>query len=238
MDGCGCGVRSRLYPKPPYVHPEWPPETVTVSGDPGAIAPGPADERMHVLNPINKRIAYGANIGPLGTPFINLPPWKGADSSTRTAGRDGNFDRIPKGPRNSPRRTCSAVSASCSTSGRTTSAVASSGIFARDFPRLEIVISPEINNSYAGYGYLEVGAEHRRDGSLISFALNFDVVAHELGHLIIYSTIGVPSLSAQQGEYYGFQESGGRHHRPDLGAAFRKFDCAPARGDGRQSLHL
>ena len=43
-------------------------------------------------------------------------------------------------------------------------------------------------------------------GPLLPYALNFDVMAHELGHLIIYSTIGVPSPSAQRGEYYGFQE--------------------------------
>ena len=44
-------------------------------------------------------------------------------------------------------------------------------------------------------------------GALLPYALNFDVMAHELGHLIIYSTIGVPSPSAERGEYYGFQES-------------------------------
>ena len=33
-------------------------------------------------------------------------------------------------------------------------------------------------------------------------------MAHELGHLILYSTIGVPSKGAERGEYYGFQEAG------------------------------
>jgi hypothetical protein len=46
------------------------------------------------------------------------------------------------------------------------------------------------------------------DGTLAPFALNFDVMAHELGHLILYSTIGVPSKGAERGEYYGFQEAG------------------------------
>jgi hypothetical protein len=64
-----------------------------------------------------------------------------------------------------------------------------------------------IDNSYAGYGYLEVGAHHTPEGALLPYALNFDVMAHELGHLIIYSTIGVPSLAGARGEYYGFQES-------------------------------
>ena len=45
-------------------------------------------------------------------------------------------------------------------------------------------------------------------GRSLPYALNFDVMAHELGHLILYSTIGVPSRGAERGEYYGFQESG------------------------------
>ncbi len=32
-------------------------------------------------------------------------------------------------------------------------------------------------------------------------------MAHELGHLIIYSTIGLPTPSGARGEYYGFHES-------------------------------
>src|SRR5258708_19804558 len=44
-------------------------------------------------------------------------------------------------------------------------------------------------------------------GPPLPFALNFDVVAHETGHLIIYDTIGVPSRASEQGEYFGFQES-------------------------------
>ena len=42
---------------------------------------------MHLINPIGKRFAYGVNTGPLGTPHLDLPPWKGTDPSTRMAGR-------------------------------------------------------------------------------------------------------------------------------------------------------
>ena len=37
--------------------------------------------------------------------------------------------------------------------------------FARDYRRLEIVILPGLNNAYAGYGFMEVGAHHSPDGS-------------------------------------------------------------------------
>ena len=46
------------------------------------------------------------------------------------------------------------------------------------------------------------------DGTRAPFALNFDVIAHELGHLILYSTIGLSTPATQHGEYFGFQESG------------------------------
>jgi len=79
--------------------------------------------------------------------------------------------------------------------------------FARDFDRLEVLLVRSLNNAHAGYGFMEVGAQHEKDGRVTPFALNFDVVAHELGHLIIYDTIGVPDPSAAQGEYFGFHES-------------------------------
>ena len=59
---CGGGVRFRLFPKPPYAHPEWPPETISVSGPPGSIGPGPADERMRLIYPVDKRYSYGLNV--------------------------------------------------------------------------------------------------------------------------------------------------------------------------------
>ena len=79
--------------------------------------------------------------------------------------------------------------------------------FARDYRQLEIVILPALHNAYAGYGFMEIGSHPQADGAPVPYALNFDVMAHELGHLIIYSTIGVPSPLAQRGGYYGFQKS-------------------------------
>jgi hypothetical protein len=55
---------------------------------------------------------------------------------------------------------------------------------------------------------MEVGAHHRGDGTRSPFALNFDVIAHELGHLVIYGTLGVPAPQRMRPEYMGFQESG------------------------------
>jgi hypothetical protein len=204
---CEGGVRFRLFPKPPYAHPEWPPETISVSSPLGSIGPGPSDERMRLIFPIEKRYAYGVNAGPLGTPKLDLPPYHGRIHRPVCPDDDGHFDAIPEGtPEFSEAHVFGAVRFVLDIWERYFGRPIE-WHFARDFPQLEIVISPRIDNSYAGYGYLEVGAHHTPEGALLPYALNFDVMAHELGHLIIYSTMGVPSLAGARGEYYGFQES-------------------------------
>jgi hypothetical protein len=58
MACCEGGVRFRLYPKPPYGHPEWPPETVSVSDPRGA---GGADDRIRrVAGALNTKIKTAA----------------------------------------------------------------------------------------------------------------------------------------------------------------------------------
>jgi len=201
-----CGARFRLFPRPPYVHPDWPPELVFVPTPPGMIGPGPSDERMYVVNPVNKHDSYGIVPGPYGTPYLNLPPWRGTALRPVQPTRDGHFDHIPA---DAPEF----------------AEVHSFGVirfvldlweryfghriewhFARDLDRLEIIMFPELNNARAGWGFIEVGANREEDGTLRPFALNFDVLAHELGHLIIYSVVGIPDAAEIEGEYFGFHE--------------------------------
>jgi hypothetical protein len=208
MACCEGGVRFRLYPKPPYVHPEWPPETVCVSEPPGAIGPGPSDHRMHMVNPIGKRFPYGVNQGPLGTPYLHLPPWKGPAFPPVSPDAEGHFDHVPEGtPEFAEAHVFGTVRFVLDIWERYFGRRIE-WHFAADYRRLEIAILPGLNNAYAGYGFMEVGAHRFPDGSHAPYALNFDVIAHELGHLILYSTIGLPTAATQHGEYYGFQESG------------------------------
>ena len=208
MDGQCCGgVRFRLFPKPPYAHPEWPPETVCVSEPPGSIGAGPADDRMRLVNPIDKRFGYGVNRGPLGTPRLDLPPFRGLIHSPVRPDAEGHFDKIPLGaPEFAEAHVFGTVRFVLDVWERYFGRPIE-WHFARDYRQLEIVIAPRIDNAYAGYGFMEVGAHPRPDGTVVPYALNFDVMAHELGHLIIYSTIGLPSPNAARGEYYGFHES-------------------------------
>ena len=201
------GIRFRLFPKPPAAHPDWQPETVQVSGVPGTIGPGPSDSRMYLLNPIGKRQPYGVANGPYGTPYLSFPPWRGAHERPVLPGPGGHFDHIPTGtPEFAEAHVfgtiCFVLDIWENYLGRPIA-----WHFAADFPRLEILLLPSLDNAHVGYGFMEVGAHHRADGSLVPYATNFDVLAHELGHLIIYGTLGVPSRDGEAGEYFGFQES-------------------------------
>ena len=202
------GTRFKLFPRPPYAHPDWAPETVSISTPSGSMGPGPSDGRLYVIDPIGKRQPYGINPGPLGTPHIDLPPWRGRILPPVRPGPDGHFDHIPIG-------TPEFAEAHVFGTIRFTLDVWERYFgrrikwhFARDFDRLEVVMLPDFDNSHAGWGFMEVGSYHETDdGTPVPFALNFDVIAHETGHLIIYSTLGVPSTATERGEYFGFQES-------------------------------
>jgi hypothetical protein len=200
------GTRFRLFPRPPYVHADWLPELVSVPTPLGLIGPGPSDDRMYLVNPIDKRRSYGVNSGGYGTPFLELPPWRGGVRRLVQPARDGHFDHIPvEAPEFAEVHTFGVIRFVLELWERHFGRRIE-WHFARDLDRLEIVMLPELDNARAGYGFIEVGADHQEDGVLLPFALNFDVLAHELGHLIIYSTVGVPDVAAAEGEYFGFHE--------------------------------
>jgi hypothetical protein len=163
---------------------------------------------MVLINPVGKRYAYGVNTGPLGTPKLDLPPWRGRIHRPVCPDGEGHFDYLPVGtPEFDEAHVFGTVRFVLDIWERYFGRRIE-WHFTRDFRQLEIVILPSVDNAYAGYGFMEIGAHRFADGTVAPFALNFDVMAHELGHLILYSTIGVPSPGGGRGEYYGFQESG------------------------------
>ncbi len=171
------------------------------------MGPGLSDDRLFVIDPIGKRTPYGVNIGPYGTPYLDLPPWRGPIRPPAQPGPDGHFDHIPVG-------LPAFAQAHVFGTARFVLDIWERYLgrpvrwhFARDFSRLEVILLPSLNNAQVGYGFMQVGAHHDQGGAVTPYALNFDVIAHELGHLIIYGTIGVPAGEGEHGEYFGFQES-------------------------------
>jgi hypothetical protein len=200
------GTRFRLFPQPPFLKHYRTPVTVRLSPRAGTVGPGPADARMYVVEPIGKPRPYGVVPGPFGTPFVYLPAWDGPTLPPALPDASGNFDHVELGtPEFDAAHVYGCVRWTLDIWERYF-ARQLQWHFAHDYPALEISLYPDLNNSQAGYGFLEVGAD-RSEGKPQSFGINFDVVAHETGHLLIYSLLGVPEIDTTMGEYQGFHES-------------------------------
>jgi hypothetical protein len=201
------GTRFRLFPQAPFLHPDRQPETVTIASPPGTIGPGPSDARLFVIAPLGKAHPYGVAPGPAGTPYLSLPPWLGPIQNPAFPSRDGHFDHIPVGaPEFAQAHLFGAIRFVLQTWERYLGG-SIDWHFARHFSRLEALIFPSLDNARAGYGYMEAGSHPNEDGTVAEYALNFDVIAHEIGHLIIYALLGVPRGTVEQEDYFGFQES-------------------------------
>jgi hypothetical protein len=201
------GTRFRLFPQPPFLDRYRNPVTVRVSSPAGSVGPGPADDRMYVVAPIGKRWPYGIVRGPYGSPVLYLPAWDGPRHPAANPDARGHFDHIPMG---TPEFEAAHVYAGVrwvldiweSYFGRTIK-----WHFRRDYKALEISLLDGLGNAAGGYGFLEIGAGAPAAGELLQFSLNFDIVAHETGHLIVYAEIGVPSPGTEAGEFFGFHEA-------------------------------
>jgi len=200
------GTRFRIFPQPPFLKHYRTPVTVRLSPRAGTVGPGPADARMYVIEPIGKQRPYGIVPGPFGSPFLYLPSWEGPVAAPAMPDPRGHFDSLPTG-------TPAFEAAHLYGCVRWTLDIWERYFgrrlpwhFERDYKALEISLFPHFDNAHAGYGFLEIG-DDVSDGAPQSFAINFDVVAHELGHLVIYSLLGVPSVDFGGGEYQGFHES-------------------------------
>ena len=206
--GAKSGTRFRLFAQAPFLKPLREPETIWVSSPAGSVGPGPADDRMYVIDPINKQTAYGLAEDRFGNKAYLLPPWSGSAFPPALPDADGHFDRIEvESPEFESAHLFGAV--------RKTLDVWEGYFghriewhFARDFDRLELVLQRNLEeNAFMGYGFLEVGVHRASNGDIHPFSLNFDIVAHEVGHCIIYAVVGVPDPETTFAEYYGFHES-------------------------------
>ncbi len=205
--GGGARTRFRLFPQAPFLHPERPPEIVGISSPPGTIGPGPSDHRLFVIAPVGKPDSYGIAEGPFSTPYLSLPPWRGPILPPVRPGLDGHFDHLPVGsPEFLQAHLFGAIRFVLEVWERYLGGTIQ-WHFARHFDRLEALIYPPLDNARVGYGYMEAGSHQNDDGTIADYALNFDVIGHEIGHLIIYSLIGVPRGIIEQEDYFGFQES-------------------------------
>ena len=201
------GTRFLLFPQAPFLDNFQEPELVEVSAPPGTVGPGPSGARMYTIHPVGKPTHYGAVEPGPGGAGLYLPPWRGRILDPALPDEDGNFDHIDP---SDPSFEAAHLFGSASFALDVWEGYFGRPIpwhFARDFDRLELSILPSLDNALIGWGFLETGGTTEHDGEYRSYSLNFDVVAHEIGHAIIYSEVGIPSPGMEGGEYYGFHES-------------------------------
>lgn len=197
------GTRFKLFPQPQFLDNFSEPEIVQVSSVPGSLGPGPSDNRMYTIFPIGKEQPYG--ISPDGSDVL-APPWTGDVEAPAMPDAEGHFDYLEPG-------TPQFETAHLFGTVRFVMDIWE-GYFDREIPwqgdrsyeRQELTILPSLENAYSGYGFIEMGGDVQ-EGQYRPFSLNFDVIAHELGHAIIYSEVGVPDPENVTGEYFGFHES-------------------------------
>jgi hypothetical protein len=192
------GTRFRLFPQSPALPAFQAPEPVYLAAPPGSIGPGPFDARMYVVDPVRKAAIYG---------YPYLPPFTGPVHPPAQANRFGHFDTLAEDTR-----------AFC--------AAHMFGVvhrvldiwedylgheirwhFADLLPRLELIPLLEWDNAQSGFGFIETGHAPATASVPMPYCLSFDVLAHELGHAILFAELGVPVGAARTAQFLAFHEA-------------------------------
>ena len=191
------GTLFRLFPQWAQGYAE--PELVELAAAPGSIGPGPSDSRMYVAHAVDKREPYD--------PPAWLPPYRGALLPPAQPDGAGNFDHIPFG-------TPEFLSAHLYGVTQLVLEIWEDYLgqpvrwwHADVLPRLELQPVVYWANAQSGFGFLEAGLRWTRFGQALPLCLSFDVVAHEVGHAILFSTMGVPESGAVGGTFLAFHEA-------------------------------
>jgi hypothetical protein len=196
--GPSIGTRFLVFPQAPYVPGYDKPELVWLSPPAGSVLAGPADDRMYVVEPVEWKKPYA---------FPVLPPYPGIRQPPAEPGPTGHFDHIGY---DSP----AFLSAHTYACARRVLDLCE-GYVGRNIPwffnptlsRLEII--PRIHdwdNAQSGFGFLELG-ESNSARQASCFGMNFDSVAHEMGHLVLLSELRLPRDGAFAFDYFAYHEA-------------------------------
>jgi hypothetical protein len=204
------GTKFRIFPQPRFLKkadgsgPLFPePEEVIVSVPAGEVRPGPADDRMFVVDAVNK-LPYNR--------FFR-PPYRGAARPPVEPDSDGHFTHLDPDSREFAAATMYATVRRVLDIWEDYFGHRIEWHFESDFAQLELIPLIEWDNAQSGYGFLEFGYGRTTMGTIDHtrpYCENFDVLAHELGHSIIFSEVGVPSSPSDDAvDYGGMHESSG-----------------------------
>ena len=182
------GTRFLVFPQPRSLSAFRTPETIHLAARPGTIKAGPRDAQMAVVDALGKRPYFADGVQRAS------PPYRGPRSRRRARPRRGHFDHIRPLPGSAREFSAAMVYAVI----RLTLMVWEHYLgrpvrwyFRRSFPRLEIIPRIVSGTAYSRPGYIECGIL-RRGRHVTPLCENFDVVAHETGHMILRDVIGHP----------------------------------------------
>ena len=196
------GTRFLIFPQPRFIEFFEQPEVVKVTIPPNQILPGPADDRMYVLDAVNKR-PYNR---------FNQRPYLGTFNPPVLPGTDGHFDHLDLNSREFSAATMYATVRRVLDIWEDYFGRRIEWHFRMDFEKLELIPLINWDNAQSGYGFLEFGYGRTPTGEIDlsrPYCQNFDVLAHELGHSLIFAEVGIPSNTNNNDEYGGFHESAG-----------------------------
>ena len=191
------GTRFRLFPQSPLLTDYQEPETVWISLAPWEIGPGPSDDRMYVVDAIDKRYYED--------PY--LPPFDGIAHPPAIAGPDGHFDHLEVGTHEFEAAHMYGTLRFVLDIWQTYFGRQIEWSFNDVFNKLELVPWLDWDNAHAGFGFIEMGYGKDDQGQKFPFNLNFDVLAHEFGHQLLYSVIGMPTDDTATPQFFAFHET-------------------------------
>jgi hypothetical protein len=192
------GTRVRLYPQAPFLAGFGEPEAVWLSPPAGSVQAGPSDDRMYVVDVVEKAVPYE---------YPYLPPYKGESFPPVEPGPEGHFDHYPVDSREF-------LAVHVYGSLRRVLDIFESYIgrilpwqFRESYEKLELIPLIAWGNAQSGYGYMEFGQAKDDVGAYQPYGLNFDIIAHELGHSLLFSAMGLPIEGHWSAEFGAFHES-------------------------------
>lgn len=190
------GTRFKLFCQPGFLPGFETPELVTLSPPAGSVGPGPTDDRIRVVDAPSKAL-YDDHV---------MPPYRGPVNSPVKPNALGHFDHLaPDTPEFKVAHAYAGLRMVLDVWERY-SGEPVRWFFADDYRRLEVIPSVDWENGQAGYGFIELGYSKSGAQKKAPFSLSFDVLAHEMGHVILASEVGVP-LDPDPTQYAGFQEA-------------------------------
>ena len=192
------GTRFRLFPQSPSLSAFLVPEPVYIASPPGSIAAGPLDARMYVVDPVRKDRLYG---------YPYLPPYTGAVRPPARPNRYGHFDTLGEGTREFCAAHMFGVVRRVLDIWEDYLGHEVRWHFADLLPSLELIPLVEWDNAQSGFGFIETGHTPATSSVTMPYCLSFDVLAHELGHGILFAELDVPVGPARTGQFLAFHEA-------------------------------